>query len=576
MNFKNGFLGYYRQHTALCNVLLLLLWLLINLGQAAFMELANDEAYYWMYSRNLDFGYFDHPPAIAILIRAGYSLFQNELGVRILCVLLTTASLWLIFQLTNRKNFLLFFGIISSVGILETYGFIAVPDVPLIFFTSSFFLLYERYLRKENLATILLLGINIPLLLYSKYHGLLVLFFTVLSNLSLFKRKSFYVIVGLSLLAYLPHLLWQINNDYPSYQFHILNKSQDGYKPLDSLMFFLGQLLIAGPLTGILLFYAALRYKQQNQTEKALRFTLIGFIVFFFLSTFNAPVEPNWTAASFVPLLVLSYNYTTEHGQFKKWIIRLATVSCLFFLLLRLNLAFDFFPAIGSKALPEFYGWKSWAKAIQEKAQDKPVVFTNSYQNAAKYSFYSGGHSALSLNNIFYRRNQYDLWNIQDSLQGKTIMFIPNWEIRGENVYKLKTSKEDIQYTFIPDFRSYSRIAILTEHNQFTFPAGALVNFPVTCVNNYSKPVTFTQHDTQFPDSLVYCIFKEEKFDHKKGIRQLTGFVLNTPFKTTIPIRMPAEEGVYYLRFSIQSSWLPPGINSRLMRMVITAPEHNR
>lgn len=40
----------------------LLVYFVINILQAAFLELHFDEAYYWLYSRNLDWGYFDHPP----------------------------------------------------------------------------------------------------------------------------------------------------------------------------------------------------------------------------------------------------------------------------------------------------------------------------------------------------------------------------------------------------------------------------------------------------------------------------------------------------------------------------------
>jgi len=39
----------------------LLVYFVINILQAAFLELHFDEAYYWLYSRNLDWGYFDHP-----------------------------------------------------------------------------------------------------------------------------------------------------------------------------------------------------------------------------------------------------------------------------------------------------------------------------------------------------------------------------------------------------------------------------------------------------------------------------------------------------------------------------------
>ena len=60
-------------------------WLVAGLLQSIFTELQDDEAYYWVFSRYLDWGYFDHPPMIALLIRLGTSLFGGELGVRLAC-----------------------------------------------------------------------------------------------------------------------------------------------------------------------------------------------------------------------------------------------------------------------------------------------------------------------------------------------------------------------------------------------------------------------------------------------------------------------------------------------------------
>ena len=46
----------------------LAVWWGCNLLQAAFCELANDEAYYHMFAGLLAWGYFDHPPVTALLV----------------------------------------------------------------------------------------------------------------------------------------------------------------------------------------------------------------------------------------------------------------------------------------------------------------------------------------------------------------------------------------------------------------------------------------------------------------------------------------------------------------------------
>ena len=56
---------------------------LIRALLAATIPLLPDEAYYWDWSRHLAAGYFDHPPAVALLIRAGTIVFGNTaFGVR--------------------------------------------------------------------------------------------------------------------------------------------------------------------------------------------------------------------------------------------------------------------------------------------------------------------------------------------------------------------------------------------------------------------------------------------------------------------------------------------------------------
>jgi len=80
------------------------LWLLLGLVQSGLTELLDDEAYYWVYGQYLDWGYFDHPPMIGLLVKAGYSIFPNELGVRFFPLLLNIFSLVIIEKLIDKKN----------------------------------------------------------------------------------------------------------------------------------------------------------------------------------------------------------------------------------------------------------------------------------------------------------------------------------------------------------------------------------------------------------------------------------------------------------------------------------------
>ncbi|MBT4790697.1 MAG: 4-amino-4-deoxy-L-arabinose transferase, partial [Halobacteriovoraceae bacterium] len=73
--------------------------------------LSFDESYYWIYSRYLDFGFFDHPPMVGLSIFVGTAIFgQSELGVRIvsnLYLLGTILLVWIWYESINKN---LFFG----------------------------------------------------------------------------------------------------------------------------------------------------------------------------------------------------------------------------------------------------------------------------------------------------------------------------------------------------------------------------------------------------------------------------------------------------------------------------------
>lgn len=539
--------------------------LLVNILQAFFTGLANDEAYYWMYARRLDIGYFDHPPMIAAMIKAGYALIGNELGLRLFVVLSGALLIPVLYQLCGKKDFTLFALLVSSITVFHVYGFIAVPDAPLIFFTALFFLVYRYYLERDGWKEILLLTLIIALLLYSKYHGILVLFFTFISNLKLLRKKSFYLVITLSILLYSPHILWQISNDYPSYQYHVLNKSQTSYNPMDTISFLGGILFIAGPFAGVLLIYSLIRSRSKELTERAMRFTFIGFVIFFLFSTLNAAVEANWMAASMVPLLVVGHNYISEKEQLRKWTIRLSFITMLIFLFARINLVTDIVPAIGSKALPELYGWDKWADEVEKHAAGRPVVIMNSYQKASKYSFYKKTN-ALSLNNIAYRRNQFDIWDIVDRMQGKNIALFMTWAEGRDSLETFDTPRGKMQMLFIDDFHSYTKIRIETEKDWYHFKPGQDVEIPLNIHPGIRQPMYFKQ-DPLYPVSLVYDRYYYQDFDQEIKLQDITNPTPGNPWKMFAKIHTPEKEGPYYLRFSIKSGWMPAYINSHLIRM---------
>ncbi|MGL1530677.1 glycosyltransferase family 39 protein, partial [Vibrio parahaemolyticus] len=65
-----------------------------------FLELGNDEVYYWTYAIRPDWNYFDHPPMVGLLIR--FTTFNlnwvSEFSICLGSVVCAALSTWFIFK----------------------------------------------------------------------------------------------------------------------------------------------------------------------------------------------------------------------------------------------------------------------------------------------------------------------------------------------------------------------------------------------------------------------------------------------------------------------------------------------
>ena len=117
------------------------------------IELSFDEAYYWIYSEYLAWGYFDHPPMVAVFIKLGTLLFGNtELGVRFIFNIAMCASRYLVYQWGGRETSSRHFNAHRVMPLLMFSGIFALPDTPLLLFSLLFLLALKRYLKTDALA----------------------------------------------------------------------------------------------------------------------------------------------------------------------------------------------------------------------------------------------------------------------------------------------------------------------------------------------------------------------------------------------------------------------------------------
>jgi hypothetical protein len=549
-------------------------WTILNAVQAYTLEIHADEAYYWLYSRFLDWGYYDHPPMVAIFIRIGDSIVHSEFGVRLMTVLSSTASLYILWLIVKRyaveaKWFIL---VVSGIFIFHIYGFMTTPDAPLFLFTVLFYFIYQKYLDEDRLKWALLLAVIIACLLYSKYHGILLIGFTVLSNIKLLKRKSFWAIVVLSVVLYFPHILWQIDHGYPSVNYHLFEQSTDHYSFFQTWTYFPGQILMAGPLIGWFLFYNAFAARIKDAFICGLMVNGIGTFAFFLISSFKGEVQPQWTLIAFAPLAMLCLIRFKQADNWRPWFKWLAIINLTFILLVRVLIitASPLIRKIGQ--VKSLYGFRQWAYDIRQKAGNNYVIFNGGFQDASKYDFYNNTTKGFAYDERYYRLTQFDIWPIEEGMQGEKAYWMSKSPIKGISTDTLNTTGGKWYGGWVNNVRTYQKVKVEMASYKVKAAPGGDVLFDLNITNPYPYTINFSNSGYEHKLWFEACLFSDggivlvrEADDDFHDLVLKPGESKYYKFKFVAP----QQKGKYTMMFSLRTDPFLGSKNSRIISLTI-------
>lgn len=536
-------------------LLFLALLTTVNLIQSYTTQLIFDEAYYWYFAQNLDWGYFDHPPAVAFLVKMGTLLFNGELGVRFFASFLFSGTIYLIWKLidTPKKHEYagLFCIFISSVALFNVYGFYMLPDTPLVFAAALFLYAYKNFVNHDNFKNIVLLALSMALMMYSKYHAFLLITFVFLSNIKILLNPRFWYAVIFSLIFYTPHLIWLYQYDFAPLKYHFLDRVNSYYKFDYTTKYILDLLVILG-FSFPWAYYAFFKTKTKDTFDKGLKTAAWGIIIFFFISSFSRRTQAQWPILILFPLIIFSFRYAIEHAKFRKGLYISSIISVVVILYLR-------FAMVHEKMIPftyETHGNKEWVQKLKESSGGLPIVFKNSYRNASMYSFYSGVDS-YSLNGLGFRLNQYDLDTTELRFQNKKVAYVSEHKMENSCFSVVKRFRNDtLRGKKINNFKSYRKLKIHTAAKNFN----ELINTSTILVGN---PYT----ETIPAEHLKFYI---AVLNSKKNIIDTLGVALQhdtnmlppkseTEIKIKAITRKPFSGDATYFRFTISEFGLPYG-----------------
>lgn len=297
---------------------LVLLLIVLRGVMAALLPLSADEAYYWLWSKNLAAGYFDHPPAIAWLIRAGTALFgDTPFGVRFAGIVLALpASLFVwraaadVLKDENRAALaaLLFnLTLMASVELLA-----ATPDMPSIVTSAAFGYFLARVQTTGKGAWWIGAGAAAGLGLLSKFSMLFLgagAFVWLLADRD--ARRWLltpwpWAAALLAVALFVPNLLWQSQHHWETFAFQF-GRVSTGHFTLRFLGEFLAaQFGLATPLIFVLMVLGLVRATRLSSDR--FLFAMLSWVglCYFLEHALHDRVQGNWPCFLYPALAILA------------------------------------------------------------------------------------------------------------------------------------------------------------------------------------------------------------------------------------------------------------------------------
>lgn len=296
--------------------------LLARLWLDARLELMFDEAYYTLWSRNLAFGYFDHPPMVALWIRLSTFLFgQSDFGVRALGTLATSMGTLLVYfvslRLFHKSEQAVFAALLYGAMLLISAGaIIMTPDTPLVFFWSIALYGLVRIFDGGRSAWWLVVGVAMGLALQSKYTALLlgagiVVAMAVVPRLRPWWRHPMPYLGGLLAFSiFAPVVVWNAQHEWSSFAFQF-GRVEAGGLSLRYVGEFVGSqvglltpfafvLAVAGIVLGL-----RSPTTEEGEARRLLVASIAPLIGYFIVHSLHARVQGNWVAPAYPILAVL-------------------------------------------------------------------------------------------------------------------------------------------------------------------------------------------------------------------------------------------------------------------------------
>lgn len=461
-------LGQQLKFTPLDRVLvsLIAIFVLIKLALMTQTGLLDDEAYYWVWGHRPQLAYFDHPALGAWFIGVTRLIFgEGILGARMSALISfagTSYMLWL-FARRMRPEAPLRAFLVAEIVLLALPTFFAWTTI--VYFDHLLILLclaavynYARYLDAPqdcgaNISALYWAAFYLGLAALTKYSALFVGLGFALAILltpaywSRLLRPHLYLAALLAVVMQAPTLIWNMQNDFASFSFHLYDRHScpwwQSYAAHYFIRYFLYTFILFSPFLALSLFRVRL-IRTENQFTRTLAWLLlfVGGTTMAFMLSMVMTVSSHWywTDLAYLGLIILA-PVLMGSGWLLWAHICLGLVAAILVTINYSILPLAALFGVHDVETGKTFGWDQIVSTV-EAAEDQyraDFIGTSRFKTVAQLNYHAKRQDIYELSP---QPSQFDFWQDLNALAGQNGLVLHDEQA---NIEKLTGQFEQIQ-----------------------------------------------------------------------------------------------------------------------------------
>ena len=411
------------------------------------LPITSDEAYFVLWGKNIDYGYYDHTPLVGWIIAAFLTVSDATWWLRLPSTLLPVFLSYGIYHILKQQQ--------SKVAVVVALTFLVAPvniinvlittDTPLILFSFiSVWYFYQAIISSsragKSYKLFVLTGLFLGLAFFSKYFAVL-LGFTYGLYVLLFQRNrrgftGLLIIILMVLPFVFINVWWNYNNCWNNILFNLYNRTSGESDSLGNLYKYIGMLVYL--FSPVLLYFLIKNIKEYRNINRDIRKHLYLWVAIIPLSLFlilliRKSIGLHWML-SFYPFVFIAFSSFLDRKQWSITFYFMLTLSFLHLLVLASMLILPVTTFTSNKAVIQNYELGVHPYRFLEKL--KP------YEKDYTFGMISYGMASVSS----YHSNKRFIIFSEGSVHGRLDDDFTNYKkLSGKNILLVKRSKENIE-----------------------------------------------------------------------------------------------------------------------------------